>query len=259
VEQARCLRCGHQEADLAATSGLAEDRDVARIAPEGCGVLANPHERIDKIQQSGVPRTRVPLGSQLVQVQVPEGTQPVVQRDDDDVALRREGSAVEQGRRPRAEGVGAAVQPDHHGPRTCVLDCWRPHVEDQAVLVFPLPGRWVAPELQLVGGNRVLTAPAHLRAGGTEVGRVEQITPGLQSRRTSEPTGSGHRPRVWEPLEAADPLNAATLHETVTCRCDDGLKRVSGGRHAASFDVGHWSGCLPVLAPEGGPTRPALR
>ena len=54
VEETLGGRHGHQGRDFCAPAGLAENRDVAWIAAEGCDVVAHPLERRHQVQLAGV-------------------------------------------------------------------------------------------------------------------------------------------------------------------------------------------------------------
>ena len=73
----------------------------ARRSGRGCRALPDP-------ANSGP--------AEVVEVSEPEGAEPVVDRDDDDVAGGREPGAVVPGSRARSEDERATVDPHHHRP-----------------------------------------------------------------------------------------------------------------------------------------------
>ena len=88
-----------QRADAVGAGRLAEDRDVVGIAAERRDAVAHPLERRDLVEDAGVARTGELVAEQVGEVQEPERPEPVVDRDDDDVAVLRELRAVVPRRR----------------------------------------------------------------------------------------------------------------------------------------------------------------
>jgi hypothetical protein len=77
-----------QRSDAHSARGLAKDRDVLRIAPEGLDVVADPFERSDLVPQAGV---RKPLARDHArEVEEAEGPEPVVDGHHDDVSAPRQ-------------------------------------------------------------------------------------------------------------------------------------------------------------------------
>jgi hypothetical protein len=115
VEEPLRRRRDEQRQDVVAPGGLAEDRHVARIPPEGLDVVAHPGEGADVIQVSEVARLLLRAGS-LAQRSVSEpaeGTQSVVHHHHDDVMGRGEMAAVVEA--GGADGVASAVDPEQNG------------------------------------------------------------------------------------------------------------------------------------------------
>src|SRR5258708_7437826 len=81
------------------------------IAAERGDAVADPFERRDLVEDSGVAGTgEVPV-EEIGEVEEPEGTEAVVDRHDDHVAVDRELGAVVPGRVARAPDERAAVDP----------------------------------------------------------------------------------------------------------------------------------------------------
>jgi hypothetical protein len=77
---------------LPAATGLAEDRDVARIAAEHGDVGADPFEREHQVSQPEVGAVGEALAGarDARQPQIRERVQPMRRRDDDHIVLSRE-------------------------------------------------------------------------------------------------------------------------------------------------------------------------
>ncbi len=121
-------------ADAHAAGGLAEDRDLGRIAAEGADVALHPCESRDLIAQTVVARAAVAaLGREGFGGEETEGTETVVERHDNHIARPREGcTVVERGVAPPLHEP-APVDEDHHGVGRA--SGMGPHVEGQAALV----------------------------------------------------------------------------------------------------------------------------
>ena len=127
------VRHRQQRAHLSAAAGLAEDRDVARIAAEARGVLAHPLQRQHQVEQAGIAGLGEALAAEVRQIEVAEDIQPMIDGHDHDVVAPGEIGAVVARRVGRAVGEGAAVQPDHDRTLRRV-EGGRPDVQRQAVL-----------------------------------------------------------------------------------------------------------------------------
>ena len=160
VEQPLGARHGQQRAHLPAAAGLAEDRDIARIAAEAAGMLAHPFQRRDQVEHTGIAGLGEALAARLRQIEMAEDVQAMVDRHDHDIVALREPGAVVARRVGRAVRERAAMQPDHHrAPR--VVEAGRPDMQRQAILADrqgidrPPHGRELRP---LLGGRRLRRA-----------------------------------------------------------------------------------------------------
>ncbi len=86
VEQAFCGRHAEQVADFAAAAGFAKDRDVVWIAAERSDVVAHPLECKHQIEHAGIAGVCQLLTAEFSEVQITEGIQTMIHRDDDDIA-----------------------------------------------------------------------------------------------------------------------------------------------------------------------------
>ncbi len=129
VEEA--VRRGHaeQRRDAHRAGRLTEDRHPGGIAAERRDVVADPSQCQHLVEQPGHARA-----VDLVEVQEAEGAEPVVERDDHDVAPRRQVRPVVPGDRAGAREERAAVDPDQHGQVGARVRC--PDVQGQAVLAL---------------------------------------------------------------------------------------------------------------------------
>ena len=94
MEQALRRRHAEQRAHLSGAAGLAEDRDVLRIAAEALDVVAHPLEAGDDVLLSRVARVGESFAAELREVDESEHVQPVRDADDDHVVPAREVGAV---------------------------------------------------------------------------------------------------------------------------------------------------------------------
>ena len=133
VEQAACRQAGR-----AACRPSAPPADSPKIvtlfgSPPKLAIESRTHS--SAATWSRMPRLPDPsncVAERVGEVQEAERPEPVVDRDDDDVAVRHELGAVVPRRVARAEDERAAVDPEHHRPLGVVARrC--PHVEVEAV------------------------------------------------------------------------------------------------------------------------------
>ena len=136
AEQTLRRRHAEQAGDLAAATGLAEDRHVRRVAAELRDVVAHPLERGDDVEHADVARVGE-LVAEMRHVEEPEDAEPMVDTDDDHVVVARQVREVVQRPRRRPDRHAAAVQPHEHRTRRAVTDPRRPHVQHEAVLARP--------------------------------------------------------------------------------------------------------------------------
>jgi len=138
VEEAPRRGHAEQRADTHRASGLAEDRDILGISAERVDVVAHPLEGGDLVSDPDIRgRAIVPVakGSPIEEA---EHTQPVVDRDNHDVASIGHSSAVIERGRSRSEDECTAVNPDENGT-TRVVTSRRPDVQVEAVLTLATP------------------------------------------------------------------------------------------------------------------------
>ncbi len=104
---------GHQRADLAPTTGLTKNRDVARVGAKGRNVVPHPLQRRNDVKVAHIAAIGIALGTQTRQVQVAQRREPVIHRHDDDVVLLGQLGAVIAYEAPGTTGEAATVQPHH--------------------------------------------------------------------------------------------------------------------------------------------------
>src|SRR5262249_12647969 len=101
VEQPARLRGEEQRVDVLPTCRLAEDRHVARIAAERRDVVPHPAERAHGVEGAEVSRCVLVAGrggGERGMAEPAERTEPVLNRDDDEVMRRGEVAALVKGR-----------------------------------------------------------------------------------------------------------------------------------------------------------------
>jgi hypothetical protein len=196
VEESHGARHRQQRARLSAAAGLAEDRDVARIAAEALGVLAHPLQRRHQIEKAGIAGLGEALAADLRQIKVTEDIQPMVDGYDHDVVASREIGAVVARRVGGAVGESATVQPNHD--RTLrIVESRCPDMQRQAVLadgqhVDRSPNR---------GQFRALRSGGSLwRTAGID-GRLAHTDPRFGLAWRHETVGAGGRGAIGNTLE----------------------------------------------------------
>jgi hypothetical protein len=115
---------------------LPEDRHALRIPAKGSDIVPHPFEGGDEVEHPDIGGTRVAFAMGR-QVEEAEQVQPVVERDDHNVAATGKIAAVEG--RQVVPGPGrepAAVQPHHHRPLPVVADRGRPDIDAQAIFAL---------------------------------------------------------------------------------------------------------------------------
>ena len=193
VEQTGGQRRRNQTADAHRTGRLAEDQNPVRIAPEGRSIGLHPLKRRDLVEQAVVARrTVLGLGAQAGVRQEPEGSEPVVDRDQHH-ALAGQRRAVEDERRTVADLVAAAVEPDHDRPRTVRAGIrGGPEVEVEAVLaavdLAAAVDRGVGGDPLPAGGAGLMSAPHAL----PRFGRLWRAPPQIAHRGRSERDAAEH-------------------------------------------------------------------
>ncbi len=200
MEQALRRRHCHQRADFSAAAGLAEERDVARIAAEGCDVVAHPFERCDDVEVAQVAGVGVALAAHAREVQVPDGAEPVIDGDDDNVVMSSQPRAVITHESTRAAGVAAAVQPDHDGAFTRSADTGCPDIQAQAVLAH---GLHAVHGLEF-GRDLTLEGVDQLRRTRSELEGLAHAAPWLGFGRGLKPPITGSARSVRQSLEGVD-------------------------------------------------------
>lgn len=173
---------------------LAGDRDAVRVATEVRDVVADPAQCGELVREPevGGPVVGLPV---LAEGQVTERSDAVVEGDDDQVAVAREGLAGVDGQRPGARDEATAVDPDQHGPLG-VVDRRGPHVERQAVLVER--------RASVTTQDRVTARQEHLRRAGSVRGCVPSAVPARVRPRGAPPELAHRRRGVRHPFEGDD-------------------------------------------------------
>src|SRR6185312_10531263 len=195
-------RHSEQSADLRATAGFPEDGDIPGIATERFGVVPDPFERKNDVQQARDAGAGELFPADVGEMQVAENVEPMINGNDYDVAPGCEGSAVVPGFRTSSRGVSPSVKPDHHGALRRV-DSRSPDVEDEAV--FTKRQHWKRADRALVG-ERLVGDGARLRADWPEFGSITGPRPWLGGDRRQESTPSRGRRAVWDSLERRDTI-----------------------------------------------------
>ena len=193
---------------------------LAGIATEVGDAVVDPAQRRLLIGQAIVAdpagRTERGMGKEA------ERTQPVVDRDDDDIALLRQPSGVVDVAAAIEEGT--AVDPHHHRPRVARRHACRrrPYVEGQAVLAG--------------GPAEIGITRDVLDAAGTRVGRITHPGPrGRRSRRL--PSQRPHRG-----------CRVRNAREQAVIRRDDAAHGAKGGLHQCRIAPPRRDRCLRCLA-----------
>src|SRR5262245_36290044 len=83
------------------------------------------------------------MAAEHADIEKTENPEPVVERDEDRIAALRKPVAMIDRQAAAFEIVGAAMDPDQHGP-TQAVDGRRPDVQRQAVLRADTPGGTIA-------------------------------------------------------------------------------------------------------------------
>ena len=233
----RTVRRGHGEQCRHgdAAGGLAEDRDVARVAAEALDVVVDPLQRGDLVQLADVGGRTPGIAAVPAEIEVPERSDAVVDRHHDDVAAFGQRAAVVRGLRSRSVAEPAAVDPEQHRS-PCTVQRRRVHVERQAVLALgdrrPETGR---DERVLRGGVAELDRVA--RAGP----RVERLGCGeatVADRRLGERHAEeGEVVAALESAQGAERGGGGPLHVSLRSRSGGG-GRTPRWRHARSAALG---------------------
>ena len=164
----------------------------------------------------GIARVRVLRTTELGEMQVAEGPQPVVDGDDDHVAAPGEGGAVVHRPRPRTGGEGAAVNPEHDRAQRLWFQAAGPHVEHQAVLAHR---RFVAGEsvyeahergarAGVAGLRPGLGRHGHLGRGWAVGGGVTDTGPRNRRGRRLESVAPTRVGAIGDAPEVEDPIGA---------------------------------------------------
>ena len=181
AEEAFGSRRRKQRADAHRAGGLAEDRDVVRIAAEGRDVVAHPGERCDLIEQ---PEIRLALA----EIDKAIGADAVVDGDAHN-PVAREAAAVITCARSDFEHAARYPNHDRQAGRAQGLG---PDVEIEAVVA----------DGGGVGNHRLdFRRRRHLQRLGAEGERVAHTAPSLDRLRRPKPVASDRRCRERHALE----------------------------------------------------------
>ena len=134
LEQALARRHHELRTHAGPTGGLTENSDVVRIAAERADVLLHPSKRRLLVEETVRRRRRLlRFGSQRGVPEEPEGSEAVVERDDER-AHGREVHAFVRALAAGPEHEPATMDEDHHRRGLAGHGERRPHVEKQTVL-----------------------------------------------------------------------------------------------------------------------------
>ena len=123
-----------QRRRLRSAARLPEDHHARRIAAERADVVADPLERRDHVHDAADAGRSKFLGSaDRREMRIAEARQPMIDRDDHDVAEQRELAAVVHRAVAGAGRPAAAVERHQHGALRVVVDAGCPDVEREAV------------------------------------------------------------------------------------------------------------------------------
>ena len=206
------------DADFAATAGLADDGHVARVAAEIGDVVVHPLQGGDDVEHADVAGVEVFLPADRSEIAESERVEPVVDGAADHVAVAGEVlSAVAVLLDGVAAGIAAAVQPDEHGPLLAV-QAGRPDVEAEAVFADEV----VVP---VVRETAVGFGPAvigdHLRGGLAEHERRAHVVPALGRLGRHEAVLAGGAGTVGDAAELVDVVEDEAAHAAIL-RVGDG-------------------------------------
>ncbi len=121
---------------------MAEDGYIARIASEGCDVVANPFQHGDDIKHPNIGRGGKFLSSDACKVQIAIYIQTVIVGDHDHIVIAGETLAV-VGEKIMAAAAGVSSPMHVHHDRAFMgsVDLRRPQIEAQTVLARHRGGR----------------------------------------------------------------------------------------------------------------------
>jgi hypothetical protein len=241
VEEALRERRGQQRVHGHPAGGLAEDRDVVRVATEGRDVPAHPLQRRELVHQTVVrERTRTLLRGERRVREEAQMAQPVVEADEHDAPARECAAVVHRGRRAAVDEA-AAVDPHHHGQARIGARGGRtPHVQIEAVF------RGLLAERRGVAGKRLL------RAVRPVVRRVARAAPRRRGLRRAPAQGTHGRRGEGHALEGRDPgVLRAAQRAGVDARLRRGLAQAlfRGERGQQHQRDGRESHGLPPFCP----------
>ena len=212
MDQASSRRCRRDEAHLATAAGLAVDRHIRRVTPERGDVRADPLQRGDHVEESGVGRTGEVVAGEIGEVKVAHHAETVIEGHHDDVAATRHVRSVVQHHRAGPRLEPSPVQPHEHGPSS-VVRTRRPDVEHETVLAdggtIPVEPTFGQPGSGLGRGVAVSTTGPH--AG-----------PGRRRLRRAKTVRSAGRRSIGNAAEDADAIDDTPLNGSV-----------GGGHHCA--------------------------
>ncbi len=203
----------HQHADLRAATALPEDGNVSGVAAESPDIVADPLERRDDVEHTGISGRREFFAADLLQLQVTERAEAVVDRHNDHVAPGAQIGSVVPGRIAGAGDERAAVTPEHHGASAPVVDGGGPHVEHQAI--FAHRGKLATRE-QLQERGRKGECVVVLHRAVAEFEGVANAGEGLEFSGRHETAFTRGRFGVWDALENADSVRGDPANFSAT-------------------------------------------
>ena len=181
---------------------MPEHGDAIGIAAERSDVVAHPFQREDEIELSRVAAIGKPVRREIG---VPERVEAMVQRDYDDIAVRRQACALGDCACARAGVVSAAVNIDEN--RTRAAERWRPDIEEEAVLA-----------LRFVGQAALWACCAERQSIGDAAPRARSLGRLKSPRRCA----------VADAFEAEDAVARCAAHAAMAGAGDGGGLRVCG-------------------------------
>ena len=197
--------------NLPATARLAKHHHVARVAAKLCDVVAHPFERKDDVEHAGVAGAGKVRPARVFERGESQHVEPMIDRDDHDVAASREVGAFGDRRRSRTSGEASAMTPEHHRALAAITNRRRPHVENEAVFALRRKAGCCDCSRRCVAPNTRLA----LRCTRPVVDRVAHAGPLRRSDRGHEPVLARGTGAVRNPLEDLDSRSLRSPHASV--------------------------------------------
>ena len=144
MEEALRRRHRHHGAYLASASALSENGHIGGVSAEIGDIVTDPLQGFHDVQHAHVATAGV-FRAICAQIQIPQGIEPVIQRNHDDpVVTSQVGPVITDQFLGRSLAETASVQPDHDRELAPRLDAGCPHIHPETVFtrktVVPMHG-----------------------------------------------------------------------------------------------------------------------